>query len=295
LAFCTQCGKTLREGAKFCTQCGTKVRNVSRSPSRPATNTQPLRSEQTSQQKPTSRTPIVFQTRQKPLEAESTQNNVTIDEKKDTEISIEQTIETPPSIIESPIDESTEIDVKEEEQTISENGDTRKIDHKVADKEIPEDSTKKQLKDQLQRIKYSFREIEEVKPFIFQTTFIAGSIKQLVWDFSKGFTLFASLPESVNPDIIFTLELEKERKPYDWKNPYANISFSNKIENEAILKKIKREGRVVEKLSRLNGAVKAEIVGKKVTLEIKSVIPENIRLGLDAIKELAWLLDITLK
>jgi hypothetical protein len=295
LAFCTQCGKRLRESAKFCTQCGTKVRNVSGSPSRPATITQSSRIEQNSQQKSTSRTPIVFQTKQKPIEAESTQNNVTIDEIKDTEVSIEQPIEAPPSIIESPINESDEIDEKEEEQTIRENDDTRKDDHKVTNKEIPDDSTKKQLKNQLQRIKYSFREIVEVKPYIFQTTFIAGSIKSLVWDFSEGFTLFASLPESVNPDIIFTLKLEKDREPYDWKNPYANISFSNKIENEAILKKIKREGRVVEKLSRLNGAVKAEIVGKKVTLEIKSVIPENIRLGLDAIKELAWLLDITLK
>ncbi len=72
MAYCTQCGNLLREGASFCTQCGAKVRKTQTTTPRSSTPVS-LRSRSYSQRsreiqdikpKSSSRTPIVFQTKQ---------------------------------------------------------------------------------------------------------------------------------------------------------------------------------------------------------------------------------------
>jgi hypothetical protein len=299
LAFCTQCGKNLRDGAKFCTQCGTKVK-ASRVPTRSSSPARSSPSQPTRRPETSYKAPIVFRTRQQPPESETSQDQVSSDDKDNIventpELTTEVETSLPPSESEDFFEEDSELINNDSDSSLENENTISDASISTSEPLSQDDIVKNRLKEQLLRIKYSFREIDELEPFLFRTTFIAGSIKDLIWDFTSGFNISAKLPENVNSDVIFSLELKEDRQAYDWKDPYNFVIFNTEIKNESIIKKIKREGRMIEKLSRIKGSMKAEITGQKISLNISTLSPDNIRLALDAVKEIAWLMDITLK
>ncbi|OLS25906.1 MAG: hypothetical protein HeimC3_11800 [Candidatus Heimdallarchaeota archaeon LC_3] len=299
MAFCTNCGKKIRENSNFCTQCGTKVRKSSQSSYRSRKPYKQPQNEQKISKPPSYKTPIVFQTKQP--SSSNISNRKSDPEPINDEIALNETIDEPQESLDNKIStnrdlqsgSSSESQLESNDENDVDTSESQVIESKIEDSK--ENLLKEELKENLMRIKYSFKNLDESEPDLFKATFLAGSIKNLIWNFQKGFELNATLPENVNQKIIFSIELKENRPPYDWKNPYNNVIFDNEIDDERILKKIKREGRVIEKLSRIKGTVKTKVNGNNIIINVDSIYPNNIRPALDAIKEIAWLMDITLK
>ena len=149
-----------------------------------------------------------------------------------------------------------------------------------------------QIKTKLESLKYNFKNITWNDEFNATTTFMTGSIKQLDWKLERTLQLKAIL-EKGSPILDFSFHLNKERPPYDWTQPFQSVELIVEEENETLEQKIRRESNVVEKISKLIGEVTVHVTENIVIMDIEANT-ENVRLALDAIKELAWMITITL-
>ena len=303
MPFCTQCGAKLRDGANFCTKCGKAVRRSNRqrfTPTRsinrpidtnvsPRTPIRTVEKTSSEDESPNILEPIIFREKEEQEKIEESPNSSDLSYNEEHKTSIENTVLSKGEFEQQDLIPSELI--TEQTPIVSES-------EKKDEQDFLIKSTKELLVNQLQKIKYSFKEIENIQPFIFKTTFLAGSLEKLIWDFSAEdkIVLEGTVSDVSFPDLKFSIEIPENHPPYNWKDPYAYAKLdSSNIEDKDLVRKIKREGRIIEKLSRIKGEVKAEIEGNIVKLIISKPLADNIKPALDAVKEISWLLDITLR
>ncbi|MHA2365065.1 MAG: hypothetical protein ACXAC7_13995 [Candidatus Hodarchaeales archaeon] len=141
-------------------------------------------------------------------------------------------------------------------------------------------------------MKFSFKELLFEEPTIAITTFFSGSIKSALWDFSKETIEIKGVLTKIKPsELVIKIDQPADRGAYDWRDPYQFVALNSP--DSSIESKVRREARIPEKMSKILGKTEIIIKGSDITLNIDKNT-KNLRSALDLIKELGWLIDITL-
>ena len=319
MAFCTQCGSRLKDGAQFCTKCGNKVRqSATSSPRRQSpTITTPSPAGGVITAGTPARTPTGTMSVQTAL-SQKLANNGTLKDALDTETTERIASDTNTS----PVIRDFEKESKEELRSLRSTYESPKNPEVVSDQPggvgtsgmefqkspaaepltnasatpmgHPEnktpDSVTDIMKSRLEGLRFSFKTLDWVEPYRAATTFIAGSIRRIVWILGIKLELEVELTRKEN-SAMFTLHLPSDRPEYDWKNPFSFVEIEA---DQKLLIRIKRESRVIEKLTRLKGEIHVSVDRDQIRVKL-DLDPMNLKPALEAVKEIAWMTDISLR
>lgn len=166
------------------------------------------------------------------------------------------------------------------------------ISEKTKIEGLKNEKINKEIQKALERLKYSFKSLNFDTNTFAITTNYSGRIKSVEWDFNDDrIKIRPILAKNYQKEIDLEFYLEAERGKFDWRKPFEFMIV--KSPDAGIEKKIYRDSRFSEKMNKLSGGVSIRIKNSIIDIEIEKKAT-NLKPAINLIKELGWLLDITL-